>query len=174
MKVYGVYGGEASSILSLFSQWHWMWSSSSGHIYCQGKLFQNLVPSRMHVPQNSTGHNGVVANLLFSGNPALFMNLVLSHFTNWAIETKNCMSSKWTVWYICTTEWWDWIPSRNKRLVSSQNLQDQLHAVVFSYAQWYLCLYLTFSTCPFYSSVMCSSFPLVFQPFSLKMNNNNQ
>jgi hypothetical protein len=95
-----------------------MWSSSSGHSYCQGKLFQNLVHSRMHVSQNSTGHNGVEANLLFSGNPALLMNLVLSQFTNWAIETKNCMSLKWTIWDSCTAEWWDWIPSRNKRLVS--------------------------------------------------------
>jgi hypothetical protein len=148
-----------------------MWSSSSGHIYCQGKFFQNLVHSRMHVSQNSTGHSGVEANLLFSGNPALLMNLVLSHFTNWAIETKNCMSLKWTIWDSCTTEWWDWIPSRNKRLVSSQNLQDQLHAMVLSYAQWILCLYLTFSTYPFYSSVMWSSFPSVFQPFQCDVYN---
>jgi hypothetical protein len=98
-----------------------VWSSSPDHIYCHGKLFQNLVYSRMHAPQNSTGHNGVEANPLFSGNPTLLMNLVLSHFTNWAIETKNCMSLKRTLWDICTTEWWDWIPSRNKRCLFSKS-----------------------------------------------------
>jgi hypothetical protein len=135
-KVYEGYGDEAPSVLSLFDRWHWVWSSSSDHIYCHRKLFQNLVHSRMHAPQNSTGHNGVEVNPLLSGNPTLLMNLVLSHFTNWAIETKNCTSLKWTLWDICATEWWDWIPNRKKRLASSQNLQDHLLAMVLSYAQW--------------------------------------
>jgi hypothetical protein len=127
MKVYGGYGGEAPSVLSLFAQWDWVWSSSSDHIYCHGRLFQNLVHSRVHVPQNSTRHNAVEANPPFSGNPTLLMNLVLSHFTNWAIETKNCMSLKRTLWDIWTAERWDWIPSRNKRLLSQSSWPAPCH-----------------------------------------------
>ena len=121
MEVYAGYGGEAQSILSLGDQRHWMWSSFSGHNYCQGKLFHNLLYSTMRVPRNSFGHNGAQANhLFFSGNLTLLIKLILNHFTNWAVETKNFLSLKQTLWDICTVEWWDWIPSRSKRLASSK------------------------------------------------------